>query len=342
MTTVTTTASPLPATKPAQSNNHVHDANAPPIPAHVSLLAGGAAGAIEAALTYPFEFAKTRVQLKNETSNTTMPARPQPQPQPQPYKSPNPFAIIRAVVRHEGARALYAGCTPLVIGSVGKDGVRFLSFDLIKRQFADRDTGTLTPLRSLLAGMTAGVVASATAVTPTERIKTALIDDARAGAGAAGGEGRFRGSMVEAVRAVVREDGVVRGLYRGFAGTTLKQASATATRMGTYNVLKDWERVRGVEQTTAVNFANGSVAGIVTTYATQPFDTIKTRCQSARGESTAAAVRSIWEDGGVKAFWRGTVMRLGRTIFSGGILFTGYERMVKILDPLIGRGTGYA
>ncbi|KAL0265033.1 hypothetical protein SLS55_000990 [Diplodia seriata] len=305
--------------------------NGPPIPAHVSLLAGGAAGAIEAALTYPFEFAKTRVQLRNETTTTT----PQQGPR-QPYRSPNPFHIIRAVVRDEGARALYSGCTSLVIGSVGKDGVRFLSFDLIKRQFADPDTGTLTPLRSLGAGMSAGV-ASATAVTPTERIKTALIDDARAG-----GERRFQGSMVEAVRAVVREDGVVRGLYRGFAGTTLKQASATACRMGTYNILKDWERARGVEQTTVVNFANGSVAGIVTTYATQPFDTIKTRCQSARGESMAAAVKSIWDDGGVRAFWRGTVMRLGRIVFSGGILFTGYERMVKILDPLIGRGTGYA
>ncbi|KAL1619354.1 hypothetical protein SLS54_006631 [Diplodia seriata] len=323
----TTTASP-PATMPTKDDSAN---NGPPIPAHVSLLAGGAAGAIEAALTYPFEFAKTRVQLRNETTTTT----PQQGPR-QPYRSPNPFHIIRAVVRDEGARALYSGCASLVIGSVGKDGVRFLSFDLIKRQFADPDTGTLTPLRSLGAGMSAGV-ASATAVTPTERIKTALIDDARAG-----GERRFRGSMVEAVRAVVREDGVVRGLYRGFAGTTLKQASATACRMGTYNILKDWERARGVEQTTVVNFANGSVAGIVTTYATQPFDTIKTRCQSARGESMAAAVKSIWDDGGVRAFWRGTVMRLGRIVFSGGILFTGYERMVKILDPLIGRGTGYA
>ncbi|KAF9631665.1 Mitochondrial carrier protein [Lasiodiplodia theobromae] len=316
------------------------DKNHAPVPVHVSLLAGGVAGAIEAALTYPFEFAKTRVQLRNEqAAQAAHPPslRAAATNRPAAYKSPNPFTIIRDVVRDEGPRALYSGCTSLVIGSVGKDGVRFLSFDLIKRQFADKETGTLTPLRSLGAGMTAGVVASATAVTPTERIKTALIDDARAG-----GERRFHGSMVKAIRGVVADDGVVRGLYRGFAGTTLKQASATAVRMGTYNILKDWESMRGVEQSTAVNFANGSVAGIVTTYASQPFDTIKTRCQSARGESTVAAIRSLWEDGGLRGFWRGTVMRLGRTVFSGGILFTGYERMVKILDPLIGRGVAYA
>lgn len=34
-------------------------------------------------------------------------------------------------------------------------------------------------------------------------------------------------------------------------------------------------------------------------------------------------------------FWRGTVMRLGRTIFSGGILFTVYEQVVAILDPIV-------
>jgi solute carrier family 25 citrate transporter 1 len=104
-----------------------------------------------------------------------------------------------------------------------------LFFDQIKLSFADKETGTLSPLRNLLAGMTAGVVASITAVTPTERIKTALIDDAR-------NEKRFRGGF-HATTTIWKEHGIL-GLYRGFAGTTLKQASATAFRMGTYNILK--------------------------------------------------------------------------------------------------------
>ena len=57
--------------------------------------------------------------------------------------------------------------------------MRFLFFDQIKEAFADPETGSLSPLRNLLAGMTAGFAASLTAVTPSERIKTALIDDAR-------------------------------------------------------------------------------------------------------------------------------------------------------------------
>ena len=259
---------------------------------------------------YPFEFAKTRVQLREQTG----------QPTPK-----NPFLVVFRVYNTEGLSALYRGCSALVIGSVAKDGIRFLSFDTIKETFKDPDTGTLTPLRNLGAGMCSGVVASITAVTPTERIKTALIDDART-------ERRYR-SNTHAIETVLAEDGVL-GLYRGFAGTTLKQAGATAFRMGTYNILKDYERTRDIPQTTLTNFANGSVAGIVTTLATQPFDTIKTRCQSSRGASTVEAFRSIVADYGVRGFWKGTTMRLGRTVFSGGILFTAYEWAAALLNPL--------
>ncbi|KAF3046551.1 hypothetical protein E8E12_010798 [Didymella heteroderae] len=279
-------------------------------PAVVSLISGGIAGGVEGFMTYPAEFAKTRVQLRVENG----------QPTPR-----NPFLVITQIYKNEGLRALYKGCGALVFGSVGKDAVRFVFFDQIKEAFADPETGTLTPGRNLLAGMAAGVVASITAVTPTERIKTALIDDART-------ERRFR-SGLHATRVIWEEHGIF-GIYRGFAGTTLKQASATAFRLGTYNILKDYEKKRDIPQNTAVNFANGSVAGTVTTLATQPFDVIKTRSQSARGTSTLEAVKSVLLDYGVRGFWKGTTMRLGRTVFSGGILFTSYEAAVKIVHPL--------
>ena len=283
------------------------DFKTPPI---VSLISGGIAGGVEAAVTYPFEFAKTRVQLRNE-GNASRPR--------------NPFLVVSEVFRREGPRALYKGCSSLIVGSIAKDGVRFLSFDMIKNAFKDPETGALSPLRNMLAGMSAGVVASIFAVTPTERIKTALIDDART-------LKRFH-SAPHAVRVIYSEHGFL-GLYRGFIGTTLKQAGATAFRMGTYNILKDYENSRHVTQNTATNFANGAVAGIITTYATQPFDTLKTRSQSAKGASTVDAFRSVLADDGIRGFWRGTTMRLGRTVFSGGILFTVYEQVAGILNPI--------
>ncbi|KAL8779504.1 MAG: hypothetical protein Q9213_006916 [Squamulea squamosa] len=284
------------------------NASTPPL---VSLLAGGVAGGVEAIATYPFEFAKTRVQLRNESGAAS---------------SKNPFLVVGQVFRKEGYRALYKGCSTLVVGSIAKDGVRFLAFDAIKNSFADPETGAMSPFRNLFAGMCTGVVASTFAVTPTERIKTALIDDARTAK-------RFQSSF-HAVRLIYQEYGFL-GMYHGYAGTTLKQAGATAFRLGTYNILKDFEKSRHIDQSTITNFANGAVAGTVTTYATQPFDTIKTRSQSAKGASTVEAFRSILADEGVRGFWRGTTMRLGRTVFSGGILFTVYEEVAAVLNPIL-------
>ena len=173
-----------------------------------------------------------------------------------------------------------------------------------------------------------GIVASIFAVTPTERLKTAMIDDGRSAQ-------RF-GSNYQAMRVIIREQGFM-GMYRGIAGTTLKQAGATAFRMGTYNMLKDFEKSRKIEHNTFVNFANGAVAGTITTFATQPFDTIKTRSQSVDGASTITAFRNVLADSGVRGYWKGTTMRLGRTVFSGGILFTVYEQVAAMIQPIIHR-----
>ncbi|KZT69801.1 mitochondrial carrier [Daedalea quercina L-15889] len=273
----------------------------------VSLAAGGAGGAIEAIVTYPLEFVKTRMQLGT-------------------VKTRNPIIIISRVVRTEGLPALYRGFPNVVIGSMGKNAVRFVSFDAIKNVWKDPATGELTPIRSLLAGMSAGVMTSMFVVTPTQRIKTAIIDDG-------GTERRFRSSL-QAARVMYQERGLA-VFYDGFGSTTLKSISATAVRMGMYNILKDCQHSRSIPPAATTAFVNGAIAGIVTTYATQPFDTLKTRCQSADGASITQAFRRIVANGGLKMFWSGSVTRLGRTILSGGVLFTVYEQIAAVLDPLL-------
>lgn len=255
-----------------------------------------------------FEFAKTRVQLHEDS----------------PTK--NPFRVIRNVIQTEGPRALYKGCEALVAGTIAKDAIRFISFDSIKLAFKDPETGTLSPARNLLAGIASGVVASTFAVTPTERIKTAIIDDARF-------TKRFT-SPWHATKTLIAEHGVLRALYRGYITTTLKQASTTSVRLGTYNILKDFERLRNIPQTTATTFANGAVAGTIVVFATQPFDTLKTRAQSVRGAGVVEAFTSVIADYGVKGLWRGSTMRLGRTVLAGGILFTTYEWVATLITPM--------
>ncbi|KIW28936.1 uncharacterized protein PV07_04788 [Cladophialophora immunda] len=275
----------------------------------VAIIAGGTAGGVEAAMTYPFEFAKTRVQLRNGLSSVKL--------------TSNPFRILREIVRGEGFRSIYKGCSSLVVGSIGKDAIRFLAFDSIKHKFADPTTGSLGAAGNMMAGVASGIIASTVIVTPSERIKTALIDDARS-------SHRFQ-STLHAIRLIFRESGFV-GLYRGYVGTTLKQTGTTAFRLGSYNIMKDMYRRHDIKQGPGLDFVTGAAAGLATTLATQPFDVVKTRSQTAKGSSTKAAIKDVYFDSGVLGFWKGTTMRLSRTVLSGAILFTVYEQMVAILN----------
>ncbi|KAK8127029.1 uncharacterized protein PG998_002788 [Apiospora kogelbergensis] len=246
----------------------------------VSLAAGGLAGAVEAATTYPFEFAKTRAQLQSGGSK-------------------NPFAVLAQVSREHGFRSIYTGCSTLILGR-------------------------LSPARGILAGMAAGAVESVVAVTPTERIKTALIDDAKSG------KRQYKGGA-HALSVMLRHQGI-REVYRGLLSTTAKQSATSAVRMGSYNILKEMSKSRDLPQNSLTAFASGAVAGVITVYATQPLDTVKTRAQSARGAGTVEAIRSVISTGGVRGLWSGSSMRLGRLVLSGGIVFSVYEKVSAILS----------
>ncbi|RAH75399.1 mitochondrial carrier [Aspergillus aculeatinus CBS 121060] len=279
----------------------------------ISLLAGAFAGVVEASITYPFEFAKTRSQLG--VTGTI-----------QVSTSRNPLTLVRQTIQETGFQSVYQGCSTLVLGTAFKAGVRFLSFDSIRGLLSDSN-GRLSPVQGVLAGVVAGTVESVVAVTPTERIKTALIDDARS-------LKRFKSGM-HALSTVVSETGVA-GLYRGLVSTTLKQVATSAVRMGTYNSLKELipSSTHDAPGTHGpiVTFGLGAGAGVITVYATQPFDTIKTRAQAAQGLTTLEATRAILRDGGLPGFWRGSSMRLGRLILSGGIVFTTYESIVSLFE----------
>lgn len=274
--------------------------------AGVSLISGAVAGAVEATATYPFEFAKTRAQL-----------------QAGPKGPKNPFAVVANVARNDGLGAIYTGCSTLILGTAFKAGVRFLSFDTIRNCLAD-EKGVLSPARGILAGMLAGTFESVVAVTPTERIKTAVIDDAK------NSSKRYRGGS-HASQVILQTQGIS-GLYRGLVSTTMKQSATSAVRMGSYNVLKEFSRQHSLPQNSATTFSIGATAGIITVYATQPFDTIKTRAQSARGASTGEAFRSVLQHAGVRGLWSGSTMRLGRLVLSGGIVFTVYEKIAALLS----------
>lgn len=76
------------------------DGNSSPL---IALFGGGIAGGVEAFCTYPFEFAKTRVQLYGHGGVK------------------NPFRVVANVIQQEGLPALYKGCSTMIVVRVAEE-----------------------------------------------------------------------------------------------------------------------------------------------------------------------------------------------------------------------------
>ncbi|KAK3314175.1 mitochondrial carrier domain-containing protein [Apodospora peruviana] len=271
-----------------------------------SILAGSTAGAVEIAITYPAEFAKTRTQLNRRL------AEGQKLPWP-------PFGS-----------QWYAGCTTLIIGNSAKAGIRFVAFDQYKKLLQDAE-GNISGPRTVIAGFGAGVTESLLAVTPTESIKTTLIDDRKSA------KPRMRG-FLHAVPIIARERGI-RGFFQGFVPTTARQAANSAVRFSSYTALKQLAEsytAPGEKLGAVGTFAMGGIAGLITVTVTQPLDTIKTRMQSIEARqlygNTFRCASIIFKQEGVLTFWSGALPRLARLVLSGGIVFTMYEKSMELFD----------
>lgn len=273
-----------------------------------SILAGSAAGAVEIAITYPADFAKTRTQLNQRLG----PGQKLPWP---------PFGP-----------QWYVGCTTLIIGNSIKAGVRFVAFDQYKTLLASSD-GTVSGPATVVAGFLAGATESLLAVTPFEAIKTQLIDDKKRP------QPRMKG-FLHGSGVIFREQGL-RGFFKGFVPTTARQAANSAVRFSAYTSLKQAAQSYtspGEKLGTLSTFALGGVAGTITVYATQPIDTVKTRMQSidAKGmyKNSLDCGMKIIRNEGFFQLWSGAVPRLGRLVFSGGIVFAMYEKTIELFDQL--------
>ncbi|KAK0548588.1 hypothetical protein OC846_004418 [Tilletia horrida] len=299
-----TSAAANPAAAAQRKDNALH-----------SLFAGTVAGAVEGFATYPIEYTKTVAQFAAKEGS----------------KAPGPITIVKQTIAKDGFIGLYSGCGALVAGNAVKAGVRFLSYDYFKTLLRDKD-GRLSGPRSLLAGLGAGMMEAVFAVTPSETIKTKLIDDGKRDVP------KYPRSLIGGTRAIIAEEGL-RGIYRGLGPVMLRQGANSSVRFGTYSTVKNLVQGSarpGQSLPGGITFAIGAVAGVVTVYTTMPFDVIKTRMQSLEARTryrnmfNCAAV-TLREEG-VLAFWRGATPRLARLVLSGGIVFTVYEEVMKVLN----------
>ncbi|KAJ3036711.1 hypothetical protein HK097_003765, partial [Rhizophlyctis rosea] len=252
------------------------------------LVFGSAAGFTSKLVEHPFDTIKVRLQ----TQPVTAPGIP-------PLFS-GPMDCLSKTVKAEGATALYRGIAPPVIGSMAEHAVLFSAYVGFKpyvHALAGKTTRDEYSISELAAcGALAGAFASLV-LTPLELIKCKQQVQAEA-----------TGSLAVLFN-TLRKDGL-RGMFRGHAGTFLRETAGGAAWFGLYEAAcnhfvstSPTPRTRS-DLTASELMAAGSLAGIGYNTALFPADVIKSIQQTeeeirARTGVRARGVRvGFWEVAG--------------------------------------------
>lgn len=144
-------------------------------------------------------------------------------------------------------------------------------------------------------------------------------------------------SSLAALRGILANtsgEGVLRGLYRGYGTTILREIPFTMIQFPLYEYIKHTRAVSlGLAHVGELSPADGSVAGSiaggVAAAVTTPLDVVKTRLMLHKDPiPLARLVRDILAEDGYAAFWKGVGPRT-MWISAGGAIFLGVYEMVK-------------
>ncbi|XP_056637970.1 putative tricarboxylate transport protein, mitochondrial [Diorhabda sublineata] len=274
------------------------------------VLAGGITGAMEACTTYPTEYVKTQLQLDEKGDKK---------------KYDGIIDCVKKTIKNHGFIGLYRGLSILIYGSVPKYAIRFGAFETFKN-YMKKDDGTLTPGGRMLCGLGAGICEAIFAVTPMETIKVKFINDQRSG------KSRYK-SLFHGVGLIIKEEGL-RGVYKGVTATILKQGSNQATRFFVMETLKDYYKGGDHDKKIPKLLTGlfGAFAGACSVYVNNPVDVVKTRMQgleSNRYKNTLDCALQILRNEGPRAFYKGTIPRLGKVCLDVAITFMIYDSIME-------------
>jgi solute carrier family 25 citrate transporter 1 len=215
------------------------------------------------------------------------------------------------------------------VSNMCKSGIRFLSFETARSNlpilFPSLKTSSLL---SVYSGLCAGIAESVLVVTPGEAVKTRIVN------AAATAQSKAQLSTPQLVSKMLRTEGIF-SFWRGLAPVVCKQGTNSAVRFSTFSAFGDLLRksdtIRANASPSVVTFAAGAGSGVVTVYASMPFDNIKTRVQTQGmgGAGMLATARTMLVDEGVRVFWKATTPRLVRLTLSSSITFTVYDFVVQ-------------
>ncbi|KAK3341444.1 mitochondrial carrier domain-containing protein [Lasiosphaeria hispida] len=182
-------------------------------PAAESFIAGGSAGAVSTAVTYPLDLLRTRFAAQgNDKVYTSLPR------------------ALRQIGREEGFRGFFRGLGPGIAQIVPFMGIFFATYETLRLPLSQIELPFSTG--NAVAGMIASVIAK-TGSFPLDLVRKRIqVQGPTRQRYVHKNIPEYRGT-VATVKAIVRNEGF-RGLYRGLTVSLFKAAPASAVTLWTY------------------------------------------------------------------------------------------------------------
>jgi solute carrier family 25 carnitine/acylcarnitine transporter 20/29 len=268
---------------------------------------GGAAQAIIVTIVgYPFDLVKARLQTKMYA---------------------NAVSCVKGTIKNEGLMGFYRGAAMPMLSHMLKRPIQYPLTEYLKVRISTRGNfDGLTETRShpiynyIIGGLT-GIIGPIFG-TPLQVVKVSMqtstdkID-------------RSNKNSWYYIKHNYKTNGL-KGFYRGFIPTAIKDCTFATSFVGTYYTLRD---VIG-KDTIYKNFFNGAAAHCATWAIFIPIDYIKTTIQrSEKPLKIKDVVINSYRQNGITVFWKGVIPACLRTIPVSGIAMVGYEHIrTMILD----------
>ncbi|KAJ1929131.1 mitochondrial aspartate-glutamate transporter agc1 [Tieghemiomyces parasiticus] len=280
------------------------------------LASGAVAGITGTLIIYPLDIVKTRLQNQRPNTQGVL-----------PYRSG--LACFRSIIQREGARGIYRGLVPTLVGITPEKAIKLAVNDYTREWFSRRRgvaDGQLTAVEGMLSGATAGFC-QVVVTNPMEIVK---IHMQVAGAQAAS-SGTGPPPQRPTALGIVRQLGL-RGLYRGTPATLLRDVPFSIFFFPSHAILKSLfvDPATGQAPFHAV-FLSGVTAAFFASGAVTPADVIKTRLQvsPASGTPKYLGVRDCFKDivrnEGIGALFKGVLPRCCIVAPLFGIALLTYE-----------------
>ncbi|XP_061338588.1 mitochondrial arginine transporter BAC2-like [Gastrolobium bilobum] len=252
----------------------------------------------------------------------------------QSSKTGSASTILRNVVAKEGPSALYRGMGAPLASVTFQNAMVFQIYAVLSRAFSTPSVSASDPpsLKGVaLGGICTGAVQS-TLLSPVELIKirlqlqnTGQLTDTQKG-------------PVMIAKNIWKMEGI-RGIYRGFGITMLRDAPAHGFYFWTYEYTREILHPgcrKSCQESLNTMLIAGGLAGVVSWVFSYPLDVIKTRLQaqtpsSLKYKGILDCLRKSIKQEGYVVLWRGLGTALARAFVVNGAVFSSYEITLRYL-----------